>query len=284
MADKLSNIIGQLPTLIASYVSFFALTYLLMKYCKDPKSIRDLPIKTRLSQKAQYWTNYVSILHALIVLILSVISGLRDGIAFEKDNSNIDNMVAGISYGYFINETMYGFYYDYNDTMTHIHHVLGLLILPYSLIKQRYGNVICWVYIIGEISNPFMLLRNNLLKHSGFKFCEFICGVLFCILFMSMRVFGGAVIGGLIYLSHVTMFVKMIFALLWFLSLVWSFKVLNLFLKHFAEKNSDNFVGTLYKFVDGIRKNNNKMIIFFALAATISFLPPFITFNHEALI
>lgn len=283
MVYNLENVKSNLPTVTISYIGFAALFYLLLKFEKIPKSIKDLPSPEQRIQKTLYIANYVALVHALIVFTLSVIAAYINGFSRYKYNDSIENANAAISLGYFLNDTISGFYFNYNDMMTHTHHIIGLLMLPYSLWTRKYGNMVCWIYIIGEISNPFILMRNNLEKHPGFKFLKFVCGLLFCLLFMSMRVIGGGILAYLIYNSGIVMLVKGLFALLWFLSLLWSFKVLNFFLKYFAEKNSYGLIGSMYRVVDSVRRNPMRFKVFVVSMAALAFMPPLGFWNHEKL-
>lgn len=284
MHYSLSMFTSYLPATLMSLIGFRVFASILMNKSLMPRTISELPIDQRRVQHAHYVADFASLIHAIVVFTMSVVAALDNGLDFEKPNSHLESLMPAISYGYFIHDTYSGFKYGYNDLMTHVHHMLGILILPYSMLTQHYGNLICWTYIMGEISNPFMLIKNNLAKHPGYKLIELVSGFIFCVLFISMRVVGGGILGIIIFLSKVPLFVKIIFSVLWFLSLLWSFRVLNLFLKHFAQKNPDGVAGVVYRNLDGLRKDAQKQKVFNAVMAILAFGPPLVAWNHSRLI
>lgn len=185
-----SHLITYLAYILLSFLSFMMVVFLLTNIVNMPKLIMKLPKEQQTTLYMEYITNVNSITHAVSTFCLSVIIVSQTSMNLPGANTHSENLVLSLSIGYFLSDTLLGFIYGYNDVMTVVHHVIALILFPYSIIKNQYGTLNAWCFVIAEISNPFLLVRNNLLKHEGYETLKLVAGLIFTVTFLVMRVFG----------------------------------------------------------------------------------------------
>lgn len=276
-----------------SYIPIIAITaaaflfYDVLLYHNYPHPFKVVKIRDSREKRKifyDYITSISSLVHAIAVIVASVIVLNKVGMHFDHPNINEENLIISFSIGYFISDTILGAYAGYNDILMLMHHAFGLFGLSYALIKQSYGNAIMCAFAIAEISNPFMILRKNFDKHRGAHSLSVFCGIIFSISFIICRtvIFGYFMIPFIS--SKASLVVKIFAGLIWYLSLYWCYVIVNLLVKAFMDMSNSIKLIELYGFLTKLRKNTTFLICMHGFFVFLCFFNTFYDWNHKEII
>lgn len=138
-------------------------------------------------KRYEYITNILSLIHAIVTWLWSCYLLINEPTAYDAPNTYGQAAFAAFSCGYFIIDTIAGMHYGYNDMLMNIHHVLTIYLQIHLLYKGRFGNSYVWTLFVGEVSNPFFIVRKNLSWHKVPKIYDFVLGIIFSLSFIFFR-------------------------------------------------------------------------------------------------
>lgn len=268
----------------ASSCTVFTLLFILAeKMFKMPSDYVKLKEENkRLKALELYWgylSNYVSIVHAILSIILAAYVVTTYGIVFRKANYIVEDVIITISLGYFVVDTLLSIFFGYGDSLMFFHHIECIVSLLYPVFKGYYGNIIVWAIMIAEISNPFMLLWKNfgIIKK---KKLEFYFGIVFSISFLILRTYCIGYVAFPLQSSEVSLLLKLHCGLLWYLSLYWCYIIINLLFKGIYEGTQLKFIGKINQFLKVLRKSTIFQYLLLIALFCVCFLRTFVYWNH----
>lgn len=207
----------------------------------------------------EYISNWGALVHAVSTTILGLIAlNTSSDPPSALPNTLFCNFIIGLSLGYFIVDTTAGFYFSYNDPLMHVHHVLALYMSLYLLWLNQYGSVYLYILVIGEFTNPIILLRKNLEKHNAHKMWSIGLGLLFSVTFLILR---GVV--AQFYLPWMMQYplglsFKISLAILWYFSLYWCYTIINFLVKGIRKELNWSFLEPVQNGLKVVR--NSKLL------------------------
>lgn len=279
----MDNDIGLLLTILFSSIIFTALYFIFEKFFPIPNSLSQLPAQEKFSKYWAYIDNYVSFVHAVIMIILCSVVVNREGLKLYSPNTELEEYTIAVSLSYFIVGTIFSIAFELNDRLMLFHHVLCILSIIYPLFKGYYGNIIIWSLFYAEISNPFMLLWKNFDVLEK-KTLNFIFGFIFSIMFVVLRTYFVGVLAFKAQGARISLVLKLYCGFLWFLSLYWCYIILNLFTKGLYEGTKIRAIGAVSSVLKKLRKSMVFRILLFTGLFCLCFLKTFITWNHSEII
>jgi len=209
-----------------------------------------------------YYGNYVSIAHAIITFILSTYAFIKEGITVGEDNTPAINLVLYNSFAYFVYDTAVSEYYRYNTLPMTVHHITAVSITLASILLQNSGNEIVTCLMMAELNNPFNLSR-EIMKRFSMENTKiyFYMSLTFAILFVITRFICVPILLTMYYPGRTHIVVKLLAAMMWFVSWHWLFAILNLAskeIKNFAKKTdhttTSRVLEVFYSFMVNCRK------------------------------
>jgi len=222
-----------------------------------------------------YYGNYTSILHAIFSVIICGYVLVLEGVKFGEPTSTREYFVISHSLGYFIYDTIQSEYHGYNQLAMTFHHIGALLVFGFGLSLQHSGNECLLIILVGELSNPFNLYREILKwkKQENTDIYHY-SSVIFAILFIL-----GRFVIGIFWIIHFYpgkshLGIKIIFALLWYVSWHWLFIIINLATKEFKQRNSSTgskFWEAAYSTFFKLRKSKAFISSYYIVTAIFSF-------------
>lgn len=201
----------------------------------------------------EYISNYGSLIHAVATTALSLIALNLFYPPLEEPNTVFCNLIIAFSLGYFLVDTAGGLFLGYNDNLMHLHHFLALF-MSYSLLSLgHHGAVYLYVLVIGELTNPFLIVRKNLEKHNAHKGWSISLGLIYAVSFLVLR---GVV--AQFYLPWLLAFplglpFKTSLAVLWYFSLYWCYTIVNFVVKGFRTELKWKFLDPLQNALNRVR-------------------------------
>lgn len=229
---------------------------------------------------SEYIGSYISIVHAVSVLLMGIYLLTPNGIVFVKKNSPQETFVIAFSLGYFTMDTVVGLATGFNDSVMVFHHIECLLSLIYGMVKGSYGSVIIWGLVAAELSNPFILIRKVLQQQKNYDALAEIFGIVFAVLFLFTRSYYAATVMIPLYASEVSLVIKLHGGLLWYVSLYWCNTIANLLAKHLYKMTNFWLLEELYQVLKNFRKNRNGQIFFHSCLAALCFMRTVVSWNH----
>jgi hypothetical protein len=227
-----------------------------------------------------YYGNYVSICHAVVAMILSSYVLITEGLSFGIANTLAVKIAVYNSFVYFLYDTIISEYHRYNTPAMTFHHIGAVLSCAVICYTQANGAEFLASLLIAEVSNPFNLYR-EIMKHNKqessklyFKF-----SLTFASLFIISRFGFFPYLLTKFYPSPSNVYLKVMLALVWFVSWHWLFVIFNFAVKEIkvfsesSQKKTDqtNTWNSIYLILSSLRKNKTFLIAFYVGAAWLSF-------------
>lgn len=268
-------------TFVFSMIFFLMVNFTLRTLVAIPHKISIMkPSAEKDRAFSEYIGNYTAILHAVTSLAIGLHYLLPEKLKLLKVNSLEENCITAYSLGYYIVDTVLGIILGFNKGLMLFHHVECILSLLYTLLKQKYANPIIWALIIAEVSNPLLLIRNNLQKFKSFdKLANFV-GIIFSVLFVITRTYHIHCVATPLFESEAALVLKLHCGLLWFVSLYWSYTIVNMITKVIYDMTNWVVLGHFYHFLRKIRKNKLIIAGIYGSFITVCFMRTIVGWNH----
>lgn len=212
---------------------------------------------------------YESVIHAILNVGMSAYIYVKEGVHFDYSaNNDLHYAFIGFSLGYYLIDTIFGFIYKYGSFANDLHNFIMISVFLYIIYKEIGANVFIFYMMVAEIPNPFMHIRKNLMMFNNVDFYFFLSGILFTITYIGCRV---AWIGTNRYPIQIgaASCAEILLFTVWYLSLYWSFIVVEVFLKSLQNLSSSQLLRDLYTTVSCMK--NSKISMAF-LHATFTLL------------
>ena len=272
MIDRLLN-----PHFLASFttaVTLYTLYHLTAeKLIPMPPRIRSSDNKAKKRDDyRRYLAIYGSLGHAVLNLAITGWIYLNEGAHFDyTPNNSTHYVMVGFSLGYYIMDTFFGYVYKYGSLANDLHHFLTIGIFLYLIYKDIGANVFSFYLFVAEIPNPFMHIRKNLMMFVGIQTYLRICGIMFTVAYLSCRVVWlGSTTTTLAKSELPLVFKAMLFSVL-YLSLYWSYIVVEVFLKNLREVCNQRWVADLHEAISSVWKSTTKIAILHAVLFVAAF-------------
>lgn len=149
-----------------------------------PESLVDQPETGKLV--LNYYCNYNSLLHCLFLLGGAIFCLLKYPFIQNRKMRKLELLLIRISMAYYLFDTVNGVFFDYNDFWMNVHHVLVFSAYFHSLYYETFASEMMVTIVIGEISNPFLILMKTT-QYEGNKQLSMIMGVGFVITYIVLR-------------------------------------------------------------------------------------------------
>jgi len=231
----------------------------------------------------EYLSNWGALVHAVLTTVLSFVGLNLFYSPPELPNTPFVNFVIALSLGYFIVDTFGGFYFGYNDALMQVHHFMALYMSFDLLWTNKFGVAYFYILIIGELTNPVILLRKNLEKNNAGKIWSIVLGLVFSVSFLILR---GVV--AQFYLPQIMEYplslpFKFALALLWYFSLYWCYTIINFMVKGFRTELGWNFLDPVQGGLNKVRSSWGLTISLHLIMMAISFRYLISNFKTELL-
>ena len=243
---------------------------------KEPDLInsqKDSKIRTK--QFLVYHANWISLFHAVIMLIFSYPIGTNNW-DISRQNNFRDNIFFSFSLGYYLWDTIYGIQAGKLTKAMLFHHILMFFMIFYVITLKDYNFLFITMYFVGEFVNPIYILYVNFGFHSSLKNISNILGVIFSISFLIIRVY---YCGKLAYQGMALVDAPLVFKIFlgfgYYISLKLSFFVFNKFIKGVKDITGFTIFDFIYLNILKIRKMMYFNHVFETLLLNISLLPLF---------
>ena len=171
----------------------------------------------------------------------------KDGITLDEPNYTYHYIFFGFSSGYYIIDTIAGIVYNFGGVVMTFHHIMMLVIFAYICYKQRYAGIFSYLMFLGEVSNPLMHVRKNLMQFNNTRLYTDILGILFCVMYIICRMVLIGLISYDLSRSTVCMGFKVLLCIIWYFSLIWSVSVAGFLFKGLAESYPHPIFNYLYE-------------------------------------
>jgi hypothetical protein len=245
-------------TILISFIISSGIYLILYKFLDYPSQIISLKNNEKKEKFVVYISNFVSLIHSTIMVILSLMVQERfDPNTILKPNSKFDNIIIEISFGYFLYDSFISTFVKKIDLQMVVHHILALLIYLYVLNSNLFANKIIELLWIGEISAPFLFLYENLEQHKKYENASKVFGFLFCFIFLFARCF-------LMVIEHYVLMnyadfplvIKLFSIGVTTVSWIWAFMIFNKLVKALNEITGKK-LNFLYNMLQKLRKIKN---------------------------
>ena len=268
--------------LSSSIVLFALINFVLQVRVPTPYKISMMQ-PSRAKRKAfwEYTGNYTAIIHALTSLMASILILIPQGLELMKHNTLLENCLTAYSLGYYMVDTLFGLLFGFNEGLLLFHHVECILSLVYTLYKDQYANPVIWALAIAEISNPLILLRKNLQKHKSLDRAADIVGIIFSLLFITTRTYLISLVATPLFISEVSLALKLHCGLLWFISLYWCYTIINMLTKALYEMTKSSVFRYTHENLRKARKNGVFMFGLHGIFFSVCFLKTIASWNHR---
>lgn len=134
---------------------------------------------------------------------------------------------------------------------------------------------------LGEITNMFYHPYIALGYYPKYKKSSFLFGVIFMITFISIRGIGMFTLAEIVQSHDNSLFIKIVYSVMWFLSLHWCFTIINKASKILGDKLNSTTMQRFYELLNNMRKNKNLMLLMYVTFAIISTYRIFLHWNHR---
>ena len=216
----------------------------------------------------EYYAFHVSYVHCLMILSTYIAHLFFHGFdQCGRSNMCLEAMFVH-SMGYFVSDFVMGEIWRYTDNIFRLHHFFAFWVY-YCLFGQNYGyQEMAFGAVIGELSNPCMLLRTILIRRNFTKCLIFeIAQYLFCFVWIFFRIFVAIPVFAINFMCKegpVSLF--FIIGLFGFVSSFWTIKIMLVLTKTLKEKiyknNPPMIVSCLRTFTVNVAYNIYWKIIF----------------------
>lgn len=166
-----------------------------------------------------------------------------------------------------------------------IHHIIMTVMNTYSVYTEQHATILCVIYFLGETTNPLLCIHQNLGSYKSFKLSSEIFGLIYCPLFIFIRVF----VSGFFFIlwvqePKIPLIFSFVFSIMFYIGLQWSFQTLNKWFKDlksfFDKKEYKGLKGNPYEVTNKLRYNKTFQFCFKATLISVCFLPHFF-FSHD---
>jgi hypothetical protein len=189
MQDLLDNLYLILGTSLLFHIFVFVIDQMIKK--KLPHNISKIKCeKLKTQEKWVYILSITSLIHALYAFVVGIVVMNHVGfrIGFEFENTAMELKYVSIVLGYFIFDSLMGFYTKHNNFVMNIHHLNSFLILTYVMAKKKYINQVVWTTIIAESSNILLQIWTIVKKHNLNPIFKNVLGISFLSAFFYTRI------------------------------------------------------------------------------------------------
>ena len=162
-----------------------------------------------------------------------------------------------------------------------IHHFVSIGSCAYGLYRQRYADVLILALFLGEITNIFYQPYVALGYYPKYKESSFKFGVMFMITFICIRGIGMFALAEFVQSHDNSLFLKVLFGVMWFLSLHWCFTIINKATKILGDKLNVSIMLRFYELLRNMRKNKKSMLMMYAIFSVVSTYRIFLHWNHR---
>jgi TLC domain len=169
---------------IGSFFFWAATSSFVRTSIRKPESLANQPETGRLV--LNYYCNYNSLLHCFYLLSGAIFCLIKYPFIQNRKFRNLELLLVRISMAYYLFDTVNGIFFDYNDFWMNVHHVLVFTAYFHSLYYQTHASEIMITIVIGEISNPFLILMKTT-QFEGNKQLSMIMGAMFVISYIILR-------------------------------------------------------------------------------------------------
>lgn len=275
---QLSIIIPLITSFVASLI-FFTLFHILgPRYIPIPPLIRAIDDKTKKYDAfRRYVAIYSSTVHGVFCILLLGAFVCKDGIVFDKPNETYHYFFIGFSFGYYLVDTIAGCLFNFGGGAMAFHHIIMILIFTYLCIKRRYAGLFSYLTFLGELSNPFMHVRKNMMQFENTRLYTNILGIVFCITYIFCRVVMIGLSAQELAESTMTLGFKLLVCSIWYFSLYWSVNVAVLLFKGLSEAYPHPIFKCIYDTLEYIETNKATRV----LKHFILFYKSFVRFRHS---
>ena len=234
-------------------------------------------------EKWDYLLAIISFIHSSYGFIFGtlVLNNVGFECGYNITNKEIEIKFISVCLGYFIFDTIMGFFTGNNDNIMLIHHFQTLSSLLYVVCKGKYINSVVWAVAYTEVSGILLQMRIIVSKHDIKKIYIILIGVAFSFLFFYMRIF---VIGYRLRImldSDSSLFIKFFGAQIWYLSLFWCYYIFNQLIKQVNEIVNNIVLTKIYEVLKVLRKSKVFNIFLHSSLCYICFSRIFINWNHK---
>lgn len=277
----MTNTIYYILTSISTYTICELILKTLKKKLKPPNKIKSQKDKKlQKKQYLQYIENYISLIHALIMIFFTLKTILKKWDP-KRQNSFSDNILFSFSLTYYIWDTIFCIKNNLFTSLMFNHHLLMIFMNFYVMNLKDYNFLFMNMYFLGEITNPFYLLYVNLGYHCEWKKISEFFGVFFSVSFIFVRVFYcGSLTFHAFRLVDAPLVLKAFLAFGYYISLKLSFFIFNKFLKGLKDIIEINILIIFYSKLLILRNLKYFNLGFELFSIFISF-GPLLVFQHN---
>lgn len=282
MAEFLHNLELIIPlTLTMMILTIYQLTA--ERFIPMPPRIKSLDNKIKQNNDyKRYLSIYGSLVHAVINVAFAGYISFKQGVHFDyTPNTPINYVFVGFSLGYYIVDTIFSFVYKFGSFANNIHHFLAVGVYSFIVYRGFGANVFIFYMMVAEIPNPFMHIRKNLMMHNNVRKQLMLIGILFAISYLLCRVYWIGITIGTLSSSVLPLVFKLALLTFWYLSLYWSYMVVDIFLKGLAEETKAGWAIFLHKMVSNVSRNPLKNGIMHSIFIILSYGRMFYYWSHE---
>jgi hypothetical protein len=246
----------KLPPVLVSFLAYCVLSYITHRLVQKPKGYEQLSR----GEYFDYFGQYVSIVHSLISLTLSLASYFyHRGVHYNAPFTVDQTYIFGHSIGYFLYDLAYGEVFgihNINNAMR-IHHVCTCL-GGITCYMSPVGGASCLMcLVVTEIANPCNLTRQILTtqKKENTDFFKRLERV-FAALFITSRLFIGTFLSYNMWASNISFLVKLCVSSVYGTGLFWIYLILRKIARLFVE------AGRLHWFLEFLDWFKARMALF----------------------
>ena len=217
------------------------------------KNLKQTDSKQALRKKPRHsmYNNWVSLIHAAFIIATCGYSFLYGDDSLHREFSRFETMMVKISLAYYLYDTSVGYYYGFFDAAVYAHHFCITSLWVWGLCGQNYACEVIKPMFFAEVTHPLNIMRIYCTEMDH-KFWKAVHYFFYVIMFIFIRVFLTPYFCVYLQLGDYPIFVKLIFSLMWFIGMVWSWMVLNLGAKEIASYFPS--VEFVYQYLKKLRK------------------------------
>ena len=258
------------------------LMIILRNTLKMPHHYKNTP--TQKKQYSYYISNYVCILHAITMALYGFLTTLQNS-SITRPMTSLDKKMLLFSVGYNIYDLIYESYTKIIVTPILIHHSIITTMCTYSVFTEQNAGILGIIYFLGETTNPLLCIHQNLASYKGFERSSKVFGLVYCPLFIFVRVFvSGFFFGRWVRDPSISTVFCWVFSVMFYIGLLWSFQTVNKWFKDlsgfFREVGVFGVKGDPYCFTNRLRYNKRFQFFFKAGLMCVCFLPH-LFFGHD---
>lgn len=217
--------------------------------------VKEEDAKKKIRGLIDYQHNQLSFYHSFVVIFVSTYLLISEPFQRSRSFTEMEFAILKCSLGYFIFDTVEGFRLKYNDLAMTVHHIAVFACYFQAFYYNDSASECVATLLVGEMSNPFNILRILFTYENRQKDCN-LCGGLFVIAFLIARGLFAPILAWLANFNpNINYILKINCALMMFISYMWMWKIANLGAKGLQEvMKGTPWVETLYATLVSARK------------------------------